>query len=98
MLNGWDQATVVVIVLYFMYWSKNWFPLFLGLTVLGAVCQCYMLVCVPESPKWLLTQKRRKDAIAALNRIAEANRSKNRIPLDAQFEELTSGRNDDSSH
>lgn len=94
-MNGWDQSTVLCIVLYFLYWSKDWFPLFLFMTVLGTVSHIFMLVATPESPKWLLTQNRRPEAIAALNRIARFNRSKNSIPEDATFEELYYFKNDD---
>lgn len=47
----------------------------------------FMLVVSPESPKWLIMQGRRQDAISAFNRIAKLNGSKNLIDVDSTFEE-----------
>ena len=46
-----------------------------------------------ESPKWLLLQGRREEAIKSLNFIAKVNRSPNRIPEDAMFVECAMGTN-----
>ena len=83
LLNAWDTITLTVTAIYFLYWNRNWFNLCLGMTILGAISHFYMLIYAPESPKWLLVQNRREDAIIAFNKIAEFNRSKNFIPQNA---------------
>lgn len=89
LLNSWDQSTVTFMIFYFLFVSKDWFGLFLVMTLLGGVAHCFMLACAPESPKWLLAQGRRQEAIAAFNHIARWNRSTKLIPQDATFVEMT---------
>lgn len=87
LLNTWDTVTLTVLTLYFRYWNKNWFYLYFSLTVLGALSMLFMMVLAPESPKWLILQGRKKEAISAFNNIAKLNGSKERIEDDAIFEE-----------
>jgi hypothetical protein len=44
----------------------------------------------PESPRWLLVNGKRLEAIDALNKIAKVNGSPHRIPITASFVEDTS--------
>ena len=53
-INSFDMLTLSVISFYFMFVSNDWFALFFVMTVLGAISLVFLLVCVPESPKWLL--------------------------------------------
>ena len=88
LLGSFDCITVAVIPLYFMYVSKNWFPLYLLMLVFGGLSLLFMLFCGTESPKWLLAKGRREAAIAEFNKIAKINLCKSRIPFDAQFSEF----------
>ena len=66
---------MLVLTMYFLYLDKNWFNLFLVLTVLGTASLLFMLLVAPENPKWLLAKGRRDEAISAFNKIASFNRS-----------------------
>ena len=66
-LTGFDSLSMTIIPLYFLYLNKNWFNLFFGLTVLSGISHFGMLYFSPESPKWLLIQNRRQEAISAFN-------------------------------
>jgi MFS family permease len=88
LLGSFDCITVAIIPLYFLYVSKNWFPLYLLMLILGILSLAFMLFCATESPKWLLTKGRRKDAIAVFNKIAKINQCDRRIPEDATFSEF----------
>lgn len=57
------------------------------MSVLGAIAKLFMILYAPESPKWLLGQERREDAIMAFNTIAKMNGSNKFIPEDATFDE-----------
>ena len=85
-MNAFDTLTLLVVCLYFTAY-KDWLPLYLSLSVLGAVSYLVLMVFVPESPKWLLLKGRQEEAISAFNKIAAINRTPNRIPLDAIFVE-----------
>ena len=86
-LNSFDNATGLFGGLYFLFISKHWFPLAIFFFILGTVAYLVLIFFCPESPKWLLLQDRRKDAIKALNFIAAVNRSPNRISPDTKFPE-----------
>jgi hypothetical protein len=85
LLGSFDCITVAVIPLYFVYVSKNWFILYLVMLMLGTVSLLFMLFCAVESPKWLLVQGRREDAIREFNRVALINHCEITIPDDALF-------------
>jgi hypothetical protein len=87
MLNAWDNITLTLLTVYFLYWDKNWFNLYLIMTVLGAAALLFMILVSPENPKWLLSKGKHMEAINALNKIAQLNGSKNRIEADAIFVE-----------
>ena len=44
-------------------------------TYLGLTCFIIQIILIPESPKFLLINGRKKEAITALNRIGQLNRS-----------------------
>jgi hypothetical protein len=79
---------LTVLALYFKYLSRDWFPLFLTVTVLGLIALLFMLVVVPDNTKWLLIEGRREEAISAFNKIAKINGSNFRIESDAIFVEF----------
>lgn len=86
-INSLEFLVFIVAGLYYLLISRDWWPLiqvYFCVHIFG-----YILVtalCV-ESPKWLLFQSRRKEAIDALNYIAKVNRSKFRISASTQFTE-----------
>ena len=79
-----------VVCFYFIFISKDWFPLIFTMTALATLAYLGIVFLLPESPIWLLKQGQVEDAIAAFNRIAKFNGSKNRIPDDAIFKEVAS--------
>lgn len=90
-LNAWDTITLCFMTLYFLHWSKDWFPICFFMSVIGALAHVFMMVAAPENPRWLLSQGRREEAIAAFNRIAKFNRSKFSIPENATFGQPNQG-------
>lgn len=83
-MNCWDCLALTTITLYFMFVSKDWFPLMFAITVLGTASHLFMMIYAPESPKWLLSKGRHNECIQAINRIALFNRQKV-IPEDTEF-------------
>lgn len=72
-LNAWDCLALVLVTLYFLHWNKHWFNLFFGVSLAGAISHLFLMVFVPESPKWLLAQGRVEDAISSFNKIGKFN-------------------------
>lgn len=85
--NFLEFCTCIFGGLYYLFISKSITPLlyfFFGLSIIGYT---FISLMVPESPKWLLINGRREEAIEALNWIARVNRSEHRIHPDTQFVE-----------
>lgn len=78
---------MVVIVAYFHFVSKDWYPLWSTITLVHFILQTLLLIFAPTSPKWLIAKGRNDEAIQALNYIAKVNGSKNRIPENALLTE-----------
>lgn len=64
---------MTVICLYSLFISRNWFYLQLFMTSIGTLSFLIVLLLVPESPKWLLINGRKQEAVEALNKIAKIN-------------------------
>lgn len=86
-MNAFDTATLAVTSLYFLYVSRLWLYLYLFLTLCATIALLILMFVIPNSPKWLLIQGKKSEAIEALNKIAAINGSANRIPIDAEFVE-----------
>jgi len=86
-MNSFDNITMTVLCLYFKFVSRHWTYLFYLLETLGVLSYIVLMLCVPDSPKWLLLNGRKKEAIAAFNYMAIVNRCPERIPEDANFVE-----------
>ncbi|KAJ8315471.1 hypothetical protein KUTeg_007621 [Tegillarca granosa] len=56
------------------YFIRDWRTLQLVLSVPSAVSLIYFLI-IPESPRWLLSQGRYKDAMKTIRKISESNKS-----------------------
>ena len=84
-ITAFDSGTVSFVCFYFIFVSKDWFPLVFTMTVLSTLS--YLVICftLPESPIWLLNQGRNQDAIDALNSIGRMNGVKRQIPKNAIF-------------
>ena len=72
-LNAVDTITLTISTLYYLYWNKNWYYLCFTFTLIGTVSHLYMILFAPESPKWLLANNRKPEAISAFNRIGKLN-------------------------
>ena len=81
-----DAVPMGVTCFYFMYISKDWFYLSFFMLMLSVAATLLAFVC-PESPRWLLVNGRRTEAIQALNKMAAWNGSPHRIPESASFVE-----------
>lgn len=86
-LTSFDSATMAVVCLYFIFISKDWFPLMFAMTVMSTFALFIIMFVLTESPIWLLNMGRTRDAIDALNKIGRFNGVKNQIPIDSVFNE-----------
>ena len=72
-ITSFDSGTIAVVCLYFIFVSREWFPLIFGMTLLSTFALLVIVFILPESPIWLLNTGRTADAIEALNKIGEIN-------------------------
>ena len=93
-LNILDFLVMIVAGSYFLFVSRETMPLLIGYysttLILGWLITTLF---IPESPKWLLLQGRRTDAIKSLNYIAKVNGSAHRIAENTQFVECVIAQN-----
>ena len=86
-LTSFDSATMGVVCFYLLFIGRDIEKLFILMALLASAAFLVCAFVTPESPKWLLSVRRREDAIGVLNYIAKLNGSKTRIPLNARFKE-----------
>ena len=72
-LTCFDAGSLAFICSYFLLISKDWFPLMLFMTMLSTVSFLVCVFLLPESPIWLITMGRTKEAIDVLNKIGKWN-------------------------
>lgn len=72
-LNAWDCLTISVVSFYYKFVSKHWFSLYFTMSLVGFTSLMILTFIIPESPKWLLHNKRRSEAIDSFNLIAKIN-------------------------
>ena len=84
-LNAFDTLTLFVTCVYFIFISKEWFYLYLFMTVLGTVSFIVIFWIMPEAPRWLLINGKQEEAISTFNSIARFNRSSSRISPQSVF-------------
>ena len=65
-------ALFIVLLSLLAYIVQHWRRLTLAISVCGAPCLALNLL-IPESPRWLLSQNRRREALKVLNDIAAGN-------------------------
>jgi MFS family permease len=61
-INIFDALPLVLICLYFMFISRSWLYINIGVTALSYLAFALIPFC-PESPRWLLVNGRRLEAI-----------------------------------
>jgi hypothetical protein len=75
-INAFDTLTLCITCCYFVFLSREWFYLYFIMTFLGTVSYAIIILCVPESPKWLLLHNKTQEAIDSFNYISKMNCSK----------------------
>lgn len=87
-LTCFDAGSLAFICTYFLFVSRDWFPLMLFMTMLSTVSFLVCLFVLPESPSWLLSQGRSHAAIDVLNYIGTWNGSPTRLDYSVSFIEV----------
>ena len=72
-LTSFDSATMAVVCLYFLFISRDWFPLIFLMLMLSTLSFLVVAFVLPESPIWLLHQGRVTEAIQTFNYIGRVN-------------------------
>jgi len=78
-MNFSDALISVVVCGFFLLIKRDWKPILMVYSFLGISGILIQTIVIPESPKWLLINGRKKEAIEALNRISSLNCSKTRF-------------------
>ena len=91
-MNCFDTITLAVTCTYFLF-HKNWFPLYLFMTVLYLFCYLLVTILLPESPRWFLIKGDMTGALKSFDYISRLNRSKNLIPRHSKFVEFIIAQN-----
>ena len=97
-INFVDWMQPLIACWFFMKINADWYPFFMGYTIIGIVSFLLITFLCPESPKWLLLQGKTKEAINVLNKIAMFNRSKERISPNTKFVEAMISDNLEHTH
>lgn len=84
-MNAWDTATMAISCLFFILISRHWFWLYFTMTLLGTISYTVIMLTVPESPRWLLLNGKKQEAINAFNKICRINGCLDFIPENAEF-------------
>ena len=83
-INVVDAFPTLVTGLFYLLVARDWFTIY-AINVGVSVTALILAFICPESPRWLLYNNRKADAIEALNYMAKFNGSEARIPKDAIF-------------
>lgn len=69
------------ILLLLAYFIRDWKHIFWAITVFIAL-YIFVMVFIPESPRWLLSRNRKREAVYILEKMAKTNGNKMVIPVD----------------
>lgn len=86
-LTCFNSGSLAFICAYFLLISRDWFPLMLFMTVLSTIAYLACVFVLPESPFWLFTHGRKRDAIDVLNYIGKLNGASHKIEYSVNFVE-----------
>jgi MFS transporter, SP family, xylose:H+ symportor len=86
LINIADALPMVIVCIYYLAISRDWIYINIVMTVVSYIAWFLIPFC-PESPRWLLVNGRKAEAIEVLNYMAKANGSSYRIPITADFVE-----------
>jgi MFS family permease len=75
LINSWDCTNGLTFGLYFFLVRPSAPDMLTAYTFLGLICFVVQIWLIPESPKFLLINGRKKEALDALNQIGKLNRS-----------------------
>lgn len=87
-LNIINSGTMVVFGLYVLLISREWFPIEMFMWTIGMLSYLAMYFFMPESPRWLLINGRKLEALEMYKKIADFNKTEFLIPLTSHFTEL----------
>ena len=65
-----EQSIVTILILYLLFVSRDLHPLLCFATLFGVATNLLTVICLPESPKWLIQNDRQEDATKVYQRIA----------------------------
>lgn len=85
-INVYEGLTLTIVGVYYLCISRDWYWLCLAMLAVSVLATALTPLC-PESPRWLLINGRRQEAIAELNWIAKLNGRSARISNDVIFVE-----------
>ena len=66
-INFADVSGSAIAGCFFLFIKRDWFPLYVGTIVVTTAAYLLILIMNVESPKWLLHQGRKGEAILVLN-------------------------------
>lgn len=66
-LTSWDSGSIAIVCFYFLFISKDWFPIMLICVILSTVSWLGCVLLLPESPSWLLINGKTQEAIRVFN-------------------------------
>ena len=85
-MNVVDAMPTVITGLFYLLIERDWFTIY-AINVAVSYSAILLAFFCPESPRWLLLNNRKEEAINALNLMAKFNGSDVRIPQNTVFQE-----------
>lgn len=74
-LNAINSSTMVVFGLYVLFISRKWFYIMFFMYLVAMVAFVVIFITLPESPRWLLINGHREEAVTTFKYIADYNRT-----------------------
>ena len=81
-INIVDALPALILGIWFLFFGNNWFTIAMIMVAVHYSAFILGIFC-PESPRWLLLNDRKAEAIEEINYMARFNGSSKRIPEDA---------------